>query len=82
MARPVREDRADFREKFTKKNINMNKYQVTGYQVINNDGSRDSIKLVQPEIVTDIELYRASIMARHGCRIVNLSYITLFNKED
>lgn len=44
----------------------MDKYQVTGYQVINNDGSRDSIKLAQPEIVADIELYRAAIQARHG----------------
>ena len=60
----------------------MDKYQVTGYQVINNDGSRDSIKLAQPEIVTDIELYRAAIQARHGCRIVNLSYITLLKEED
>lgn len=50
------------------------KYQINGYQLIYTDGQRDSIKLLSPEMVDDIEEYRESVKREHQCMYVNLTY--------
>lgn len=53
----------------------MKKYQITGYQIVRNDGSRDTVKLAQPEIVSDIEDYRRRLISREECKYINLNYV-------
>lgn len=48
------------------------KYQINGYQLIYTDGQRDSIKLLSPEMVDDIEEYRESVKREHQCMLISL----------
>lgn len=73
----------DFYKNTKSKNISiMKKYQITGYQLVRKDGSRDAVKLSQPEITSDIEEYRAFVKSFNDCKNVNLSYVELSDWED
>lgn len=60
----------------------MKKYLITLYQVVHKDGNRDTVKPERAELVSDIELYRQSLMERYGCKHVNLSYTEINDWED
>lgn len=60
----------------------MKKYQITGYQLVRKDGSRDTVKPERSELVSDIELYRQSLKERYNCKYVNLSYTEITDWED
>ena len=51
----------------------MKKYLITLYQVVHKDGNRDTVKPERAELVSDVELYRQSLMEKHGCKYVNLT---------
>lgn len=61
---------------------NMKKYQITGYQIVHHDGTRDTVKLAMPEIVNDIENYRRRLINREKCKYINLSYVELNDWEE
>lgn len=50
------------------------KYQVTSYQLIHSSGSRDTVKLLTPVTITDIEKYRKELREKHNYAVVNLNY--------
>lgn len=50
------------------------KYQITSYQLIHSSGARDTVKLMAPVIVTDIEEYRKKLREEHNYAVVNLNY--------
>ena len=52
-------------------------YQITGYQLVYADGTRDNVKLQQPVMTGSIEYFRDRIKQKKGCASVNLSYIEL-----
>ncbi len=54
-----------------------NKYQITSYQLVFANGGRDTVKLLIPITVDDIEKYRNEIRAKHDCIGVNLTYTEL-----
>lgn len=54
------------------------KYQITGYQLIYADGRRDTVKLLQPVTVEDIEEFRSIMKAERGCSNINLSYTEIY----
>ena len=60
----------------------MKKYRITGFQLVRKDGSRDTVRLSQPEITNDIEEYRAFVKSFNDCRNVNLNYVELGDWED
>ena len=56
----------------------MKEYQVTSYQVIYNDNSRDTVRLQYPAKVNNIEEYRKKIKREYkNCIGVNLNYTEL-----
>lgn len=61
---------------------NMKKYQITGYQIVHHDGTRDTVKPERSELVSDVELYRQSLMERYGCKYINLTYTEITDWED
>ncbi len=50
------------------------KYQVTSYQLVHSSGSRDTVKLLTPVTIDDIEEYRKKLRERHNYAVVNLYY--------
>lgn len=59
------------------KHINMDKkYQITGYQIVNHDGSRDSVRLASPINTDDVEHDRKRLTEKHNCKCINLTYIS------
>ncbi len=60
----------------------MKKYLITLYQVVHKDGNRDTVKPERAELVSDVELYRQSLMEKHGCKYVNLTYMEITDWED
>lgn len=52
-------------------------YQITGYQLVYANGSRDNVKLRQPVMTGDIEKERKRIKQAHGAQHVNLCYTTM-----
>ncbi len=50
------------------------RYQITSYQLIYTNGSRDTVKLLTPVTVTDIEEYRKELREKHNYAVVNLNY--------
>ena len=57
-------------------------YQINGYQVVHHDGSRDTVKLVQPVMTDDLDGFRKAEQSRHGCKGVNLMYTEIVMNED
>lgn len=49
-------------------------YLVTSYQVVYTSGNRDTVKLAQAEFTDDKESYRMSLVKKHGCMNINLTY--------
>lgn len=60
----------------------MKKYLITGYQVVHKDGNRDTVKPERFELVSDLELYRQSLMEKYDCKRINLSYMEINDWED
>lgn len=61
----------------------MKKYKVTGYQIVRADNQRDTITLMRPVFVDDIEAFRKKIWTEEtNCRFVNLNYTTLIDTEE
>jgi len=53
----------------------MGKYQIINCQLVYSNGGRDTVKLVSPVIVDDIETFRMGVRATHdGCIGVNITY--------
>jgi len=50
------------------------KYQITSYQLIHSSGAIDTVKLMNPVTVTDIEEYRKKLREKHNYAVVNLNY--------
>ena len=57
-------------------------YQVTGYQLLNLDGTRDTVRLSRPEVTNDIEEYRILLSDTHGGKRVNLTYTEIPISEE
>lgn len=60
----------------------MKKYLITLYQVVHKDGNRDTVKPERIEMVSDINLYRQSLIEQYDCKHVNLSYTEISDWED
>ena len=60
----------------------MKKYLINLYQVVHKDSNRDTVKPERAELVSDVELYRQSLMEKHGCKYVNLTYMEITDWDD
>lgn len=59
------------------------KYKVTSYQLVKSDNQRDTVTLMKPIFVDDVEQFRDSLRRKNeGCRYVNLNYTTINLEED
>lgn len=50
---------------------------ITGYQLVYTNGSRDTVKLLEPVTVSskvELEAVRDELKSRNGCSGVNFSY--------
>ncbi len=52
-----------------------NKYIIIGYQLIYEDGQRDTVKLQIPIKVENLEMYRNIVKSKYKCKQVNLNYV-------
>lgn len=52
-------------------------YQITGFQLVYSNGTRDNVKLQQPVLTNNIDHYRAHVKQEYECACVNLSYIEM-----
>jgi hypothetical protein len=59
------------------------KYQIISYQLIFATGVRDTVRLMQPVMVADIEKYRSVVKSEHTDVVgVNLTYNELVDEQD
>lgn len=58
----------------------MNIYLISAYQVAYNNGTRDSVKPVEPIKTDDIEKTRSKLRLLHNSQSVNLTY-TIINAD-
>lgn len=54
------------------------KFQITSIQLVWENGQRDTVRLAMPVETTDIETYRSQVLAKHRCKVVNLTYVTMY----
>ena len=52
-------------------------YQITGYQAIYQNGTRDNVKLLVPVLTENLDSYRKHTMHKYGCTNVNLAYVEI-----
>ena len=52
-------------------------YQITGFQTVFKDGTRDNAKIDGVVFTDDLESFRKELIRSHGCYNVNLTYIEI-----